>query len=370
MLLQRRRNGTLEFDRPETEVVFEGDTIVTLRSAHHTRSSSLIENVMIAANGAVSRFVAAHGFSGIQRVLRKSESWSELVVLARAHGQTLVPEPNAPALRALLAALHASLPLEEYRDACLAVIKLLGRGEYVASPVGADAVGHFALAVTEYSHSTAPNRRYPDVIVHRVLKAALAGAPAPYTDVELVQLAEHCTEREGVASKLERRLRKAAACILLLGKEGASAPAVITGATDKGVWARFELEGVPTEGRVLHAQGPYRVGAHVVVRLERVDVEEGFIDVTDVTEHAGREGAVGEGEGDQAQAPHGRGSASPAHHEGRSSRVEGHAHSQSHGHSHGPEEHGHSHSPQSGEGHGPHGDHSHAHAHQEHRHHE
>ena len=280
----RRRNGTLEFDRPETEVIFDGETITSLHPALHTRSSRLIENAMIAANNAMSHFLASRGYSIVQRVLPKSERWEEIVDLAREQHFTLSHTPDSQALRAFLSALRtkyaADIPL--FQDQCLNIIKLLGRGEYVAFVPGSEPQGHFALAVADYAHSTAPNRRYPDVIVHRILKAALKEQPSPYDDLALASLAAHCTEQEGQASRLERRLHKSAACILLRNAVGQQTDAVVTGASDKGAYARFVLNNVPAEGMIVHVSRKYRVGDKLRAELKRVDIENGYIDIEDV----------------------------------------------------------------------------------------
>jgi exoribonuclease II len=342
LLAIRRRSGTLEFDRPETLVFFDdAGSISAIRpSRGHTRAGQLIENVMIAANGAMSRFLEARGLPSVQRVLPKSDRWDQIVDLAATYGHHLDASPSSASLRAFLAKARVDLDkdVELFRDLCMSVIKLLGRGEYVALRPGSEPVGHFALAVTEYSHSTAPNRRFPDVIVHRMLSAALHDRPCPYTMGELEVLAQHCSEREAAASKLERSTRKSAACILLQPHLGDHFTATVTGSSDNGVYARFEVAEVPAEGRVLRAdQHAYRVGQKIEARLAVLNVAEGFIDIEDLARPASSTG---------------RGSATPSgHREGSRSGAASHAHDGSPGGNRSPGQQRHSSlAPSQGEG--------------------
>jgi exoribonuclease R len=243
---------------------------------------------MIAANGAMSRFMSSRGYASVQ-----------IVALAKTHGLPLSSIPTSTSLRAFLSAVRVKLSadIDLFRDLCLAVIKLLGRGEYIATEPNAEPVGHFALAVSEYSHSTAPNRRFPDVIVHRILKAAMKSKPSPYTKEQLDSLAEHCTEREGAATKIERMLRKSAACIVLTPHVGKRFPAFITGAGESGTYARFTLEGVPAEGRVVGGdERTLKVGKRIQAELVHLDIDRGHIDISEVGE---QKAAAAEAEDDE-----------------------------------------------------------------------
>jgi len=229
----------------------------------------------IAANGIVARFLEAHRFPVLRRVVRSPERWQRMVALAGDLGKTLPGEPDASALNAFLLQRRAADPLR-FPDLSLTIIKLLGRGEYVAAFPGQATVGHFGLAVSEYTHSTAPNRRYPDLITQRLVRAALAGQKVPYGRDELGALAGECTAKEDAAQKVERTVRKAAAACLLTSRIGQTFDGVVTGASAKGTWVRiFEP---PVEGRVERGQQGLDVGDKVRVKLVHTNPERGFID--------------------------------------------------------------------------------------------
>lgn len=230
---------------------------------------------MIAANGATAQFLAAHGLPSVRRVVRTPKRWSRIVELAAGRGEKLPADPDAAALAGFLDRQSRKDPLR-FPDLSLTVVKLLGSGEYVAEPPGGEAPGHFGLAVRDYTHSTAPNRRFPDVITQRLLKAALAGRPSPYPFAQLEALATHCTEKEDDAQKVERRVHKSAAAMLLSSHVGQSYDGVITGASDKGTWVRVFQP--PVEGRLVHGFEGLDVGDKVHVRLVLADVDRGFID--------------------------------------------------------------------------------------------
>lgn len=230
---------------------------------------------MIAANGVTARYLAACKFPSIRRVVRTPRRWDRIVELAEQHGQRLPAEPDSKALDEFLVQVRAADPLR-FPDLSLAIIKLLGAGEYSAEMPDAPAPGHFGLAVRDYAHSTAPNRRYPDLITQRLLKAALGGRPAPYGFAELEALAQHFTEQEDAANKVERQVGKSAAALLLESKIGQQFDALVTGAATKGTWAR--LLSVPVEGKVVQGEQGLDVGDRVRVQLLSVDVEQGFID--------------------------------------------------------------------------------------------
>jgi exoribonuclease R len=230
---------------------------------------------MVAANGVAAQFLSARGFSALRRVLREPKRWDRIVALAAAQGEKLPAEPSAPALNAFLAKRRQSAP-DLYPDLSLSVIKLLGSGEYVLDKPGQAITGHFGLAVVDYTHSTAPNRRFPDLITQRLLKAALTRRASPYTDAQLQDLAAHCTLQEHNAAKVERVVSKSAAASLLASRIGAKFDAIVTGASDKGTWVR--ISSPTTEGKVVKGFEGLDVGDHVRVVLLHTDVAHGFID--------------------------------------------------------------------------------------------
>jgi VacB/RNase II family 3'-5' exoribonuclease len=271
----RHEHGALELETIEVRAQFEGDAVSVLVAEARNRAKEIIEDFMISANGAIARFLDGHGFPVMRRVVRSPERWQRIVDLALEYGERLPAEPDVKALHAFLVRRRAADPLR-FPDLSLAVIKLLGRGEYVASFPGADVAGHFGLAVSDYTHSTAPNRRYPDLITQRLLKAALAGLPVPYDRGQLETLAVHCTQKEDDAQKVERLLHKAAAACLLDGQIGREFDGIVTGASPKGTWAR--IFDPPVEGRIEHGSRGLDVGDRVRLKLIHTDPERGFID--------------------------------------------------------------------------------------------
>jgi len=271
----RRHHGALSLETIQPRAIFDGDMLCDLDADRTNRAQQLIEDFMIAANGATAAFLKSKGFPCLRRVLRVPERWDRIVQLAAGLGERLPDAADAAALEGFLARRRAAEP-EKFADLSLAVVKLLGRGEYALQLPGGEAPGHFGLAVKDYTHSTAPNRRYPDVLTQRLLKAALAGEPVPYGTGELTGLAQHCTEREDAANKVERQLRKSAAALLLSGKIGEAFDGIVTGASAKGTWVRIFQP--PIEGRVERGFKGLDVGDRVRVKLLRTDVERGFID--------------------------------------------------------------------------------------------
>ena len=223
----------------------------------------------------VARYLEAHGSPSLRRVLRAPERWNRIVALARGLGASLPPLPDARALSGFLADRQRAAPAQ-FPDLSLAVVKLIGAGEYALKRPGEPAEGHFGLALHDYTHSTAPNRRFPDVITQRLLKAALAKAPPPYAEAELSTLAAHCTLQEGNAAKVERQVRKSAAAMLLQTRLGEQFDAIVTGASDKGTWVRTTHP--LAEGRVVRGFEGLDVGDTVRVQLAYTDVQRGFID--------------------------------------------------------------------------------------------
>lgn len=271
----RARRGALHLASHEATAVFSGDLLTDLRVEEKNRAKDMIENFMIAANGAVSGFLSSRGVPALRRVLRTPERWDRIVDLAKSHGSTLPQQPDAPALEAFLMKRKAEDPLH-FPDLSLSVVKMLGSGEYAVEIPGKAMEGHFALAVRGYTHSTAPNRRYPDVITQRLVKAALADRPPAYDVPALERLAIHCTDQEDDATKIERQVRKSAAALLLEGRQGEVYEAIVTGASSKGTWVRVLHP--PVEGRVVRGEAGVDVGDRIRVRLLSTDVERGFID--------------------------------------------------------------------------------------------
>jgi VacB/RNase II family 3'-5' exoribonuclease len=271
----RIERGALEFQTIEARPIFDGDAVRDLAVERDNRARDLIEDFMIAANGATARFLEAKRFPSIRRVVRSPERWDRLEEYAAQHGDRLPPDPDARALAAFLERRRAADPAR-FPDVSLAVIKLLGAGEYALDPPGEDAPGHFGLAVRDYAHSTAPNRRFPDLLTQRLLKAAIAGASVPYSGPEIDELAKHCTVMEDEARKVERLVRKAAAALLLESRLGEVFDAFVTGASKKGTWVRILHP--PVEGRLERGFEGLDVGDRVRVRLIHTDAERGFID--------------------------------------------------------------------------------------------
>jgi len=271
----RHKRGALSLETGEARATFDGDSLSTLDPDQKNRGTQLIEDFMIAANGVAAAYLKAKGLPSLRRVLRSPERWQRIVALAAGLGEHLPGEPDAVALEGFLTRRQAADP-ERFADLSLAVVKLIGRGEYdLLLPTG-EPPGHFGLAVRDYTHSTAPNRRFPDLITQRLLKAAVAGAPIPYTIPELTELADHCTQQEDAASKVERQVRKSAAALLLSSRIGEVFEGIITGASAKGTWVR--ICSPPVEGQVHHGAQGLDVGDHVRVKLIRTDFEHGFID--------------------------------------------------------------------------------------------
>jgi VacB/RNase II family 3'-5' exoribonuclease len=277
----RHRHGALSLDTLEARVVFDGEVLADLRPDEHNRAKELIEDFMIAANGVTAKYLEGKGCPSLRRVLRAPERWDRIVELTAGLGGRLPAQPDARALEEFLARRREADPLR-FPDLSLSVVKLLGRGEYVVELPGQAVDGHFGLAVRNYTHSTAPNRRFPDLITQRLLKAALAGRPAPYATDELDGLARHCTLQEDNAEKVERQVRKSAAALLLASRIGQRFDAIVTGASDKGTWVRILRPAA--EGKVVQGSRGLDVGDRVRVELVRTDVERGFIDFARISD--------------------------------------------------------------------------------------
>ena len=271
----RHSRGALSLETIEAKVVFDGDQLRALEITEKNRAREIIEEFMIAANGVVARYLSARKFLSIGRVVRTPKRWDRIVEIAGEHKVKLPDIPDSKALEEFLVKEKAADPLH-FPDLSLAVIKLLGSGEYTAELPEENAPGHFGLATKDYVHSTAPNRRYPDLLTQRLLKAALEGKPVPYSKDELDVLAVHCTEAEDAARKVERQVGKAAAALLLEARIGEQFDAIVTGAAAKGTWVR--LLTIPVEGKVVSGFEGIDVGDRVRVQLISVNVQQGFID--------------------------------------------------------------------------------------------
>ncbi len=273
--VRRHQQGALSLETIEPRAVFEGEVLTGLRVEQKNRAKELIEDFMIAANQATASYLKGKGMPSFRRILRSPERWQRIVEVAARWGEHLPSEPDAGALESFLIARRKADPLR-FPDLSLAIVKLIGRGEYVLDQSKDGAPEHFGLAVKGYTHSTAPNRRFPDLITQRLIKAALAGASTPYQAEELKYLADHCTEKENGAEKVERQLRKSAAALLLESRIGQRFDAIVTGASDRGTWGRL-LE-PPVEGRMVTGERGLDVGDKVQVELIITDVERGYID--------------------------------------------------------------------------------------------
>jgi exoribonuclease-2 len=280
----RQTRGALNVNTVSARPVFEDGQLVDLRPDEKNRAKDLIADLMIAANGATARFLVDQGFPSLRRLLQAPRRWDRIVALASSHGVQLPAAPDALALDRFLSARRLADPAG-FADLSLAVVKMLGSGEYAAAPAntagaagaaGTSGLGHFGLAVNDYAHSTAPNRRFPDLVTQRLLKASLAGEAPPYSAEQLTEIARHCTLQENNASKVERQVLKAAGAWLLQGRIGEVFNAIVTGAAAKGTYVR--ISSPLLEGRVVRGFEGLDVGDTVRVRLVAVDAEKSYID--------------------------------------------------------------------------------------------
>lgn len=271
----RARRGALDMGTVAARPMFRAGQLVDLVADTRNRAKELIADLMIAANAATARFLAERGLPSLRRVLQAPRRWDRIVALAQAHGALLPAEADAQALDRFLHARRAADP-EGFADLSLAVVKLLGAGEYAAVAPGVTGVSHFGLAVNDYTHSTAPNRRFIDLVTQRLVKAALAQTEPPYAMDDLQAIARRCSLQEGNAAKVERQVLKAAAAFLLHGRVGERFHAVVTGAASKGTFVRIAAPLV--EGRLVRGFEGLDVGDCLQVRLVGVDAAQGFID--------------------------------------------------------------------------------------------
>jgi exoribonuclease-2 len=272
---RRHMRGALSLQTIQARPVYVGDVLHDLEPDQSNIAKSLIEELMVAANGVGARFLGARHFPSIRRVVKTPAHWERLVELAKEHGFDLPGAPDGIALEAFLLQSRAKDP-DNFPDLSLSVIKLMGRGEYVVDLPGQNVPGHFGLAVQDYAHSTAPNRRFPDLLIQRLVRAALAGSPPPYSNDELSSLAQHCTAQEEEAKKVERQVLKSAGAILLGPRIGEIFDSMVTGVTDQGTWVRIRRPAV--EGKLVKGPAGAKVGNRLRVRLVSTDVDRGHID--------------------------------------------------------------------------------------------
>jgi VacB/RNase II family 3'-5' exoribonuclease len=272
----RREHGALELETIQASPVLDSTGKVTDLSVTERNSArDLIENFMIAANVAMAQFLEAKGVVSLRRVVRTPERWPRIVEIAESLGAKLPSEPDSRALADFMARRKTADPAH-FPDLSLSIVKLLGPGEYTVDRPGGSSEGHFGLAVSDYTHSTAPNRRYADLVTQRLVKAALGKEPSPYSETELNAIAAHCTEREDAARKVERKMRKVAAAVLMRDRIGEEFSAIVTGVTPKGTFARTLKP--PVDGLVVRGEKGLRVGEKIQVRLLSAEPERGFID--------------------------------------------------------------------------------------------
>jgi exoribonuclease R len=275
----RVENGALEFHRAEADPVVSDGKVVDVQEAIHNRAMDLIEDLMVAANGVMARTLRKGGRSGLQRVVRIPVRWDRIVELAAEHGGALPTSPDSVALNDFLETQRKNDSIH-YPDLAVAVIKLMGPGEYMLMRPNDDPTGHFGLAARDYTHSTAPNRRYPDLVTQRILHAMIDNAPAPYSDQELMAIAQHCNDADKALRKIERDMQKRVAAVALAGRIGQTFAGVVTGSSDKGVYVRTFSP--PAEGRVMQGGDNLDVGDKVTVRLIHTDPARAFIDFANV----------------------------------------------------------------------------------------
>ena len=272
---ERGRRGALSLETIEAQTVLRADRTVSVELVEKTRASHLIEDFMIAANVAMAEFLDEHQSPTIRRVVRTPERWDRIVALAAALGEKLPAVPDSAALEAFLTKQQAADP-DHFPDLSLSVVKLIGPGVYELHEPGTPDTGHFGLAMHDYTHATAPNRRFADLVTQRLLKAVLAGKPCPYSLDDLAKIAAHCTEREDAARKVERQVRKEAAAESFASRVGESFDAIVTGVSPKGTYVRVIAP--PVEGRVMRGEQGLDVGDRTRVKLLSTDPARGFID--------------------------------------------------------------------------------------------
>ncbi len=275
LLEERQRLGALNIDRIEAEAIVTDGQVRGINTRKKNRATELIENLMIAANGVMARTLVTAGVASIRRVVKAPERWARIVEIAVRYGDTLPDEPDSHALNLFLKKRKDTDGVH-YADLSLSVIKLMGPGHYVLSRPGVTDQQHFALAAQDYTHSTAPNRRFADTVTQRLIRSVLAKRPSPYSDEQLDSIAQNCTRKENAARKVERMMNKRIAAVALQDRIGDTFSAVVTGVTPKGVFVR--VLGPPAEGILIHGQQGVDVGDELEVRLVNTDPERGHLD--------------------------------------------------------------------------------------------
>jgi exoribonuclease-2 len=271
----RFQHGALDLETIETQPVMQGGQVVGIKSQEKNRATSLIEEFMVAANGVVARAFESAGVASIRRIVRTPKRWDRIVEVAAGLGTTLPAEPDSKALNDFLLAQKQKDP-DHFPDLSLTVIKLMGPGEYVLVKPNDPSPGHFGLAVQDYTHSTAPNRRFPDLVGQRLVKAMLAKAAAPYSEDDLTAIATRCTLMEDNARKVEREMQKRIAAVVLQPRIGQSFAAIVTGVNEHGTFVRALNPHV--DGMVVRGGKGLDVGDKVTVKLVNTDPQRGFID--------------------------------------------------------------------------------------------
>ena len=271
----RLRKGALEFESIESEAVFDDNDVKEIRWVRPNSAKRLIENLMVTANVEMAEFIESHGVASIRRVVHDPERWSAIVKIAAEHGAALPSEPDRPALANFLETQRRAEP-ESFPDLSLSIIKLIGGGRYVVERPGEDAGGHFGLAVNDYAHSTAPNRRYTDLVIQRLVKSIISGGPPAYTGEQLDAIAENANDREKAARKVERKMRKIVAAAVMKKHVGERYNAIVTGVNDAGTFARILRP--PVDGRIVRGENGLSVGERVEIRLISANTSNGFID--------------------------------------------------------------------------------------------
>lgn len=271
----RDKNGAINFERIKAYPVFTDSKIELIQLDRNNGSKAMIEDFMISVNGIAARYLKANNYPSVRRVVRTPKRWNRIVEIATTKGYSLSVEPDPKALDQFLIWAKNNDP-ENFSELSLSILKLLGPGEYVVEIPGGESIGHFGLALKDYSHSTAPNRRYPDVLTQRLLKSALTKSGSPYTDEELEILTKHCTDAENASKKVQRQVEKSAYIILFQSKIGNEFDSIVTGSSSKGTWIR--LLNYPVEGKLANPSKGTDVGDKVRVRLVYTNVEKGFID--------------------------------------------------------------------------------------------
>ncbi len=271
----RQAKGALEFESIESEAVVEDGDVKEIRSVRPNSAKRLIENFMVASNVEMAEYLESHGIASIRRVVHTPRRWDGIVKIAADFGEHLPSEPDQPALAAFLEKRRDADP-DRFPDLSLSIIKLIGSGQYLVEHPGQDAGGHFGLGVRDYAHSTAPNRRYPDLVVQRLVKSLIAGEPQPYTPDELDRIAERCNDREKASRKVERKMRKIVAAVVMKKRVGERFDAIVTGVNEHGTFARILRP--PVDGRIVKGEHGLHVGEKVNVKLLSANTSNGFID--------------------------------------------------------------------------------------------